>query len=892
MTLRQCSPAVAAFLALFALSSPATAADDTVLEEVIVTVERYQQNLQDVASLAQSFDADALKMAGVGKELRNLAFVVPGMNIANQEGNVEIFIRGVGTANNTELGDPSAATHINGVYLPRPRGVSAMFFDLERVEVNKGPQGTLRGRNAVAGTLNIITKRPQLGELDGYVEAGFGDYDSRTVEGAINLPAGEQFALRLAGLYDAHDSYFRNAGLADLTPAGEEDERAGRLSALWEPSEELSLYFVGDYEQEGGTGYPGSNMFGTFVEGFEFDDVDPRAVVYRGWQGDLDSKHWGGQLTVNYDFGGFEVEYSGGYRDLDFSQINAENDNIAFPGRDLTAFDPASNPDGVNYDNWGNVFWLTRSESQVHELRLLSSSQASTKWTGGVFYFKEDQEVGFFSTTDNAGVPGGCCFSGTEFTMPDVSSESTAAFADATFSLSDSFRLKGGVRYTDEEKSRFGIGGNWQVIALGGDGFDCCFGTRFSTPGFAPRFLDRPSFDVSDRSRQALARYLLEGATFGARDTLNTQITGVVDGSLPNGTCVDRPDVDSGRLNCVPGPGGTPTHTFLADIVAPEQQFGSYEDDFFDWRLGAEWDLGDDHLLYATITTGHKSGGFNDTVINPDFDGSQPEGPDNPRHLQPLQFKPEEVVAYEVGSKNRFGNAIFNASAFLYDYTDQVFQVLTVIGGTGGINSGTSQQNVNVADSTIMGIEFETTLALPFGFEIGANALWLDTEIDSGTVSDVRATNFAQLALTPDVDLKGNELPKAPELTLIGRVQQVIEFAGGSSFDWQVLANYQSDYFLTIFNEADVLVDGTDADDVPDSLVSAHSLGFDEKQQSYVTLNIGAGYTTMAGALRIEGYVANLLDEDATNKAQFAPGLNLRFLNDPRTMGLRVRYRF
>ena len=125
-----------------------------------------------------------------------------------------------------------------------------------------------------------------------------------------------------------------------------------------------------------------------------------------------------------------------------------------------------------------------------------------------------------------------------------VSSESTAALADATFSLSDSFRLKGGVRYTDEEKSRFGIGGNWQVIALGGDGFDCCFGTRFSMPGFAPRFLDRPSFDVSDRSRQALARYLLEGATFGARDTLNTQITGVVDGSLPNGTCVDRPDVD------------------------------------------------------------------------------------------------------------------------------------------------------------------------------------------------------------------------------------------------------------------------------------------------------------------------------------------------------------
>jgi iron complex outermembrane recepter protein len=871
---------------------PARAGDE-VLEEVIVTVERRQQNLQDVASLAQAFDAEDLKMAGVGSELRNLSVLVPGLNIANQEGNIEVFIRGVGTANNTELGDPSAATHINGVYLPRPRGVGAMFFDLERVEINKGPQGTLRGRNAVAGTLNVVTKRPQLGELDGYVEAGFGDYNARTAEGAVNLPVGDQFAVRLAGFFDEHDSYFRNAGLAQhLRPAGEEDERAGRVSALWQPSQDLSVYFVGDYIEEGGTGYPGSNMFATFTEGFEFDDVDPRAVVYRGWQGDLDSEHWGAQLTVNYDFGPFGIEYSGSHRDLDFSQVNAENDNIAFPGRDLTAFDSATNPDGVNYDNWGNVFWLTRSESQVHELRLLSPSESRTQWTTGVFYFEEDQQVGFFSTTDNAGVPGACCFSGTEFTMPDVASESLAAFADATFSFSDTFRIKGGLRFTEEEKSRFGIGGNWQVIALGGAGFDCCFGTRFSTPGFVPLFLNRPSFDVSDRSREARAQYLLEGATFGARDTLQTQITGVVDGSRPNGTCVDRSDVDSGRLNCVPGPGGVPTHTFLADIIAPEQQFGTYEDDFLDWRIGAELDLSDDNLLYATITTGHKSGGFNDTVLNPDFDDTQPEGPNNPRHLQPLQFQPEEVTAFEIGSKNRFGNAIVNASAFLYDYKDQVFQVLTVIGGTGGINSGTSQQNVNVADSTILGVELETSVALPYGFRIGGNLLWLDTEIDEGLVSDVRATNFANLALTPDVNLKGNELPKAPELTLIGRVQQVIEFAGGSSFDWQVLANYQSDYFLTIFNETDVLVDGPDADDEPDTLESAHSLGFDDKQKSFVTVNVGAGYTTLDGALRVEGYVANVFDEDATNKAQFAPGLNLRFLNDPRTMGVRLRYRF
>ena len=101
------------------------------------------------------------------------------MNIANQEGNIEIYIRGVGSSNNTELGDPAAAPHINGIYIPRPRGMGTMFYDLERVEVNKGPQGTLYGRNAMAGTLNIITAKPRLDRFGGYVQFGGGNRDQR-----------------------------------------------------------------------------------------------------------------------------------------------------------------------------------------------------------------------------------------------------------------------------------------------------------------------------------------------------------------------------------------------------------------------------------------------------------------------------------------------------------------------------------------------------------------------------------------------------------------------------------------------------------------------------------------------------------------------------------------
>lgn len=881
-----------------------SAEEPRVLQEVLVTVERREQNLQDVAALAQAFDADDLALAGVGSELRNLPFLVPGLNVANQEGNVEIFIRGVGSTNNTELGDPAAAPHLNGVYIPRPRGLGAMFFDLDRVEINKGPQGTLRGRNAVAGTMNIITRRPQLGEFDGYVQAGLGNHDSRELEGAVNLPLGEQFAVRVAGFSEYHDSYFDNAGLSNnLTPAGVEDEQAGRLSALWQPNEALSVLLVGDYVREGGTGYPGANMFGTFAQvrtggaitfpGFDFDDVDPRQVVNRGWQGDLDSKHWGASATVTYDFGPFALEYLGSYRDLDFSQINAESDGIAFPGRDLTA---------INYDNWSNQFWLTRSKSNVHELRLFSPDDARARWTAGIFHFDEAQEVGFFSTNDNAGDPGACCFSGVEFTMPDVDGESLAGFADVTFDVTDALRVKAGLRHTEEEKSRFGVGGNWQIIALGGENFDCCFGTRFSTPGFVPLFVDRPSFDVSDRSREALAQFLLEGARFGLRDTFQTQITGVVDGSVPNGTCVDRSDIDNGRLNCVSGPGGTPTHTFIADIIAPQQQFGEYEDDFLDWRGGVELDLSDDNLLYASVTTGHKSGGFNDTVQNADFDPGQPEGPTNPRLLQPVVFSPEKVTAWEIGSKNVLdwnGRAlVLNAAAFYYDYQDQVFTVLRAIAdpAPGNPVPPSVQESVNIAESSVRGVELESVLELTRGFAVATNLLWLDTEIQEGVVSDTRATNFGSLGATPNADLEGNELPLAPEFTAVVKLQQVIDLGSGAKVDWQILANYKADYFLTIFNEQGVVEPTTPPTDLDGDgtvgIADASVLGFADRQESFVTLNAGLAFTSADGALRVEGFIANILDEDASTKALFAPGLNLRFLNDPRTYGVRLGYRF
>ena len=124
--------------------------------EIVVTAERREQTLQSYAGTAAAFTGDQLKKRGI-QNISDLNDVLPGLTVANNGVNREVWIRGIGSSNNTELGDPAAATHWDGVYLPRPAGIGSAFFDIERVEVNVGPQGTIRGRIATAGSVNIIT---------------------------------------------------------------------------------------------------------------------------------------------------------------------------------------------------------------------------------------------------------------------------------------------------------------------------------------------------------------------------------------------------------------------------------------------------------------------------------------------------------------------------------------------------------------------------------------------------------------------------------------------------------------------------------------------------------------------------------------------------------------
>lgn len=846
------------------------ARDASTLDAVIVTVERREQDLQKYAGTAQAISADDTRALGINNELRNIQALVPGMSMANQEGNLEIFIRGVGSSNNTELGDPGAAPHINGAYIPRPRGLGGMFYDVERVEINKGPQGTLRGRNALAGTLNIITKRPDLESSGGYVQAEAGNRDHRGGEFALNMPLGGWAAIRVAGYKVEKGSSFENAGrMQELDPAGIQDERGARVSFLYQPDDKLSVFAMADMGKEGGTGYPGATVYTAAKAGYMPDDLDLRKVVYRGAQGTLDSTNWGAQTNVSYDFGPVALEYNASYRDVDYRQTNAQSEGILWPGRNIDPVSPA-NPGGIDYDNYSTQYWMTQSQSYIHELRLSSADDARLRWTTGLFHFNEDQQVGYLSLVDK-----GRWYSGTEFTMPKVNGRSSAAFADGTFDVNDRLRLKGGLRYTQEEKSRYGIGGNW-ALGLPGEGGD--FATRLGTPGFVPAFMKRPNFDVSNITSQAdMARFLLQGIlAHGRNDTLLQQI-----GNVPNGGafgCVDRPDIGGDTIDC-------PYKDWVQVSGIPAQQFGRSKFNFTDWRVGFEYDVSDDSLLYGLISSGHKAGGFNDT-----FD---------PQEI-PETFKPESIVAYEIGSKNTFQmlgrSSTFNASGFYYDYSDQVFQDLAVIATnpTTGEATGYSLVNRNVGKSAVYGVELESVLRFPGNVMLNLNALWMDSEIKEGVVADVRSQNYDAGGATSLIDLSGNELPLASKLTFNARLQHTVELPFGT-LDWQVLASYRSAYYLTQYNNRDVQFirkDAASGEIVPDRVETAQQAGFPDRQRARTTVNAGIGLTSLDGHWRVEAWGNNLLDNDISQKALVGSGINVRFLNDPRSYGLRLRYQF
>src|SRR5438105_12666239 len=200
-----CSPAV-----LLAQQAPQTQPGQEALQEVVISVERVTQTLQSYAGTAVSATQSQLDSLGL-ENFVDLPALLPGVEISNYEDNIELYVRGIGSNANTELGDPAIDPHLDDVYVPRPRGLGVAFFDLQRVEVNVGPQGTIGGRNALGGTINIVSRKPTLGRWDCYVEFSTEDHSHQATLAAQNLTINEIAAARFSVYTSKHDPLDRKS---------------------------------------------------------------------------------------------------------------------------------------------------------------------------------------------------------------------------------------------------------------------------------------------------------------------------------------------------------------------------------------------------------------------------------------------------------------------------------------------------------------------------------------------------------------------------------------------------------------------------------------------------------------------------------------------------------
>jgi iron complex outermembrane recepter protein len=222
------------------------------LEEIVVTAQRRVENLQTVSIAVTSLSGDALNDKAVAR-LDDLQFASPALTITDAALTRSINIRGIGLASGSPQVTPGVATYVDGLAQP-PIANTATFYDIGTIEALRGPQGTFVGSSSTGGAIFINSRSPDLGETNGYAEVSGGNYSNRGAQGAINLPAGDTFAIRIAGNYRERDSYFTDIGPAGGDP-GELKDTSGRVGLLWKPNDAFQALFKWELTNHDTGGY-------------------------------------------------------------------------------------------------------------------------------------------------------------------------------------------------------------------------------------------------------------------------------------------------------------------------------------------------------------------------------------------------------------------------------------------------------------------------------------------------------------------------------------------------------------------------------------------------------------------------------------------------------------
>ena len=419
--------------------------------DIIVTAQRRSESLQNVPVTVTVFGAEQIAQARL-QEVNDIVTRTPGLSYdAFPASQPRLAVRGIGSSDRGAAGDPSAAVFLDEIYLGRPAAVAFDAFDVERIEVLKGPQGTLYGRNVVGGGINVITRRPDVSAADAAAEFTYGNYDRVDAAGFINLPfAANTGAIRVSGAYRAHDGYARNTLIDERVD--DQDRLSGRFQFYAEPSERLTVHFTVDGTRDRGTG-PAQHVL-------DLDPTDPLSAAYTvdrdpkttagSFAGYQDRDTFGVRGEINWDLDFATLTFLGSFRNLDY--------------RSRFDFD-GGNPSTNLIDISGGE--EEESELSSQEIRLSSPAGSPINWVAGFYHYRQQTRRADIFTLDSVFV---APIPLTEIYDQRATLDSIAVFGDVTVPITDMISLIGGARDSRDDKT-YNVGNLRSDVPLRGEAF-------------------------------------------------------------------------------------------------------------------------------------------------------------------------------------------------------------------------------------------------------------------------------------------------------------------------------------------------------------------------------------------------------------------------------------
>lgn len=719
----------------------ASTASAQVLEEVIVTATKRAESIQDVPISILAFSGDAIRENSITK-MSDLTDSMPAVTVAqNPIGNF-VFIRGIGSSTNQGI-EQSVSIFHDGIYMGRHQLSRAPFMDLERVEVVRGPQSIMFGKNTIGGALSVISAKPT-DEFEGSISALAGSDGEQEINLVLSGPFTDTLKGRLAVRSYEHDGYLENVMTNSDDPA--RDDWTARGSLQWDVADNLTVtakYEKSEFEQDGALvqlavfnpftpGAAATNGLNAALVGIatgggteSFDDQ--RAVVNDGGAlvglavpslaglpgfPDLlegsDNEMQAGTLTLDWAVGDHTVTAITGYADYNYRDI-CDCDFAALP---LIQVDATEDYEQIS-----------------QEIRLTSPGGEAFDYIAGVYYHKADlyytSDESFGSALLNPAAPPPNV---TRTYFLEQEQEQLAVFGSGTYSFTDTTRATVGLRFTSEDKTV-----NRRLDKRFTDGWD--FGAPLGAFGNTAADYDR---------FEQITTAVLGG------DPLNAALW---EGAL-----------------------GTYEHSFTNRKRSEE---------FVSWSLSLEHDWNDDVMLYGLVSTGIKGGGFDARYLkNPNLDPTVVPGSDK------FEYQEEEAINYELGIKSTLlGGAMrFNATLFRIEIDD--LQVSIFDGATAFLVD-------NAAEMVAEGLEVDLNWAATDSLTIGAAAAILDNRFERFTNSPCWTIEAVAdpVGCLNGKDVSGEPNQFSPDFSANLKFDHHLPITDSLELHSTLNVNYSDDYF-------------------------------------------------------------------------------------------------